>query len=92
MDDHGIFYKAIEEISKYSEDFKNILNDFIKHNNPDIFLNKIITILKNIAEILNLKITSTSFNQDGAEKLQKLVEAVASNKLIKIELQKLGLI
>ena len=26
------------------------------------------------------------------EKLQKLVEAVASNKLIKIELQKLGLI
>jgi len=26
------------------------------------------------------------------EKLQKLIEAVASNKLIKIELQKLGLI
>jgi hypothetical protein len=74
MDDLELFYKAIDEISKYSEDFKNILNDFIKHNNPDIFLNKIITILKNIAEILNLKITSTSFNQDGAEELQKLVK------------------
>lgn len=31
-------------------------------------------------------------NQGCQEKLQKLIEAVASNKLIKIELQKLGLI
>lgn len=74
MDDPAMFYNAIGEITKYSNNFKDILNDFIDYNNPDMFLNNIIIILKKIAETLNLKITNTSFNQEEAEELQKLVK------------------